>query len=558
MKAGFVLFIPWACAAVTAQISPGPLHKAHARLEGLQNCTQCHAAGKKSAPEKCLTCHSLILSGMNAGKGMHRRGTHDRCETCHIEHHGRDFDLVYWQGGEKAFNHAGTGFALKGAHERLDCRACHRPEFIADKEKVVKGGGSPDRTFLGLKPDCAACHDDPHMGQFGLSCGDCHDETQWKPASRFSHDSTRFALTGRHRTVACGKCHAAGKNPASSEYPEYRRYAGTRFGTCADCHADGHDGRMGRACETCHVTEGWDKINPGAFRHEMTGYPLLGRHSQVKCGQCHVPGKPLKIGRHEQCSDCHADIHAGRFSRRPEHGDCSACHSEEGFSPARFTVSRHAGTRFPLTGAHLAVPCIACHSGVLQPGSRAAPRFDFPDIRCGTCHADPHHGNADRWIQTGGCEICHLPSAWRDVRFDHDRTRFRLEGRHQAAACRACHSDTAAGEARAVLRFKGKSMACGNCHHDPHMGQFSVKTGNAPGATPCDRCHSATGWPAEKFDHDRDSQFPLTGAHRALACGKCHLAETRDGFSFIRYKPVPHRCDSCHGVHTSPDEGVIR
>ena len=557
MRAASVIYILWASAAATAQISPGPLHQTHSRLEGIQNCTRCHAAGKKIAPEKCLACHSLIGSSMDAGTGMHRKETHSRCETCHIEHHGRDFDLIYWRDGLKAFDHTRTGFPLKEAHARLDCRACHRPEFIADTGRVVKGGGSPLRTFFGLGKDCAGCNEDPHRGQFGRPCVDCHDETQWRPASRFRHDSTRFALTGRHRDVSCGKCHAAGKNPDSKKYPDYLRYSGTRFSACTDCHADPHEGLLGRACETCHATEGWDRVKSGAFRHEITGYPLMGRHSQVACKKCHVPGKPRRIQKHERCSDCHADVHSGRFLSRPEYGDCAACHSVDGFSPARFTISQHAGTRFPLSGAHLAVPCIACHAWVRPSEVTAAPRFDFPDMRCRTCHADPHQGELNMWIQDGGCEMCHSPQAWRDVRFDHDRTRFPLEGRHQAVACRACHSDSLS-DAHAVLRFSAKTTACAGCHRDPHGGQLSEKPDQAPVSTRCDRCHSSSGWKAEKFDHDRDSKFPLTGAHRSLACGRCHPRETRDGTSFIRYKPVPHQCDSCHGIRIPVKEGGAR
>jgi hypothetical protein len=550
MKAACVAWILWIAASASAQISPGPLNHSHSGLEGIKNCMRCHSAGKKIEPEKCLSCHSLIRSGMDAGKGLHRKRTHDRCETCHIEHHGRDFDLIYWPGGKKAFNHAATAFPLAGAHRRLDCRACHRAEFIRDTAAVTRGGGAPGRTFHGLSADCAACHEDPHAGQFGRPCGDCHDGNRWKPASRFNHDGTRFALTGRHRGAACGKCHTPVKNTASKKYPETTRYSGTRFGNCDVCHTDPHAGRLGRECGNCHATEGWSRVRSGAFRHEMTGYPLQGRHARLACDRCHVPGKPRKIGRHEKCSDCHADVHAGRFSNRPEYGDCPACHTVEGFSPARFTVSRHAATRFPLTGAHLAVPCVACHAETRTPQGRTAPRFDFPDTGCKSCHSDPHLGRLDRWIQAGGCETCHNDSAWKNIRFDHDRTRFRLEGRHQAAACRACHADSASDGGRAVLRFAGTPTACIRCHRDPHGGQFSEATGGSVVSTRCERCHSPSGWTAEKFDHTRDSNFPLTGGHRGLACGKCHTPVNRSGVSFIRYKPIAHHCDSCHGAQT--------
>ena len=38
-----ILFLP----GLHAQLSPGPLTNAHASLEGITNCTQCHTLGEK-------------------------------------------------------------------------------------------------------------------------------------------------------------------------------------------------------------------------------------------------------------------------------------------------------------------------------------------------------------------------------------------------------------------------------------------------------------------------------------------------------------------------------
>ena len=44
----FLLFILCVFSGkIIAQLSPGDLSKPHANLEGLENCTQCHDAGKK-------------------------------------------------------------------------------------------------------------------------------------------------------------------------------------------------------------------------------------------------------------------------------------------------------------------------------------------------------------------------------------------------------------------------------------------------------------------------------------------------------------------------------
>ena len=45
---------------IIAQISPGKLTDAHAHLEGMGNCTQCHDLGNKVPDQKCLACHTEI------------------------------------------------------------------------------------------------------------------------------------------------------------------------------------------------------------------------------------------------------------------------------------------------------------------------------------------------------------------------------------------------------------------------------------------------------------------------------------------------------------------
>jgi hypothetical protein len=252
--------------------------------------------------------------------------------------------------------------------------------------------------------------------------------------------------------------------------------------------------------------------------------------------------------------DCHKDPHGGRFIGKDQYGDCSACHSLEGFSPAHFSLLQHAQSKFPLTEAHLAVPCIACHSRVQTPEGGETTLFEFADTRCKTCHKDPHQHQVDRWIQTGGCEICHTTAGWRSVKFDHDRTRFKLESRHAETACLSCHGEPSARGEKTKYRFQGMSMECQVCHKDPHKGQFSSIQADGTRITPCERCHTTKDWLAEKFNHDRDSTFPLTGAHRTVACGKCHPATPQGGFNPILYKPIAHRCDSCHAIRTPAGE----
>ena len=59
--------------AAVAQISPGPLSRAHAKLEGSTHCLDCHASDKGVAPDKCLGCHEELRRRVSGGKGLHAR-----------------------------------------------------------------------------------------------------------------------------------------------------------------------------------------------------------------------------------------------------------------------------------------------------------------------------------------------------------------------------------------------------------------------------------------------------------------------------------------------------
>ena len=65
-----------------------------------------------------------------------------------------------------------------------------------------------------------------------------------------------------------------------------------------------------------------------------------------------------------------------------------------------------------------------------------------------------------------------------------------------------------------------------------------------------------------RFDHARDSAYRLDGAHARLACAACHRPETRNGVTFVRYKPLPTTCRAAtaragrpatENAHETPD-----
>jgi hypothetical protein len=515
-----------------AQISPGPLADAHASLEGASGCLRCHQRGKGVSASLCLDCHRALAERLAKGLGLHGRPDYARCETCHIEHHGREAKLVWWgEAGRDRFDHAQAGYLLEGKHATLECGQCHAPALLRDPAGLSRGVANPSRTFLGLGTACLDCHTDVHRGQLSGECRGCHGMSAWRPASGFDHHASAYRLTGRHETLACERCHPTVRDARGA----YIRYRGIAFGTCSDCHRDPHGNRLGVTCERCHSTASWSvAVAGGGFDHDRTRYPLRGRHLRVSCDGCH---RTTRVGRlaHERCTDCHGDTHRGELGSRRDGGACESCHDVDGFTPARFGLDDHAATRYPLQGAHQAVPCDGCHRR--SPGRRVAPLHPAFE-RCTDCHRDPHGGEGAQ-APKGPCTSCHGVDGWGVVTFDHGTTGYLLAGRHARVACDACHPRSQTTPPR--LTFGRLTRQCAGCHPDPHGGQLT-----RGGQTLCERCHTADDWRAPLFDHGRDAAWALDGAHARVPCRNCHPTELRGPAPVIRFKPLPTRCRDCH------------
>jgi hypothetical protein len=519
-----------------AQISPGPLSRAHAKLEGSTRCLDCHDPREGVAAGKCLACHKPLQERVAAGHGLHARPEYRECKTCHVEHQGALYELVWWgKAGKKAFDHAQTGHALAGEHRALSCEQCHKT-----------------RSYLGTVTDCASCHKDEHRGQFaGRACSSCHGEQAWKPAPGVDHAKTTWPLTGRHAPVSCEKCHTARRPDPANAAVSFRVFRAVAGKDCASCHEDTHEGRLGTSCSRCHSTASWrGSVVTAGFDHAKTAYPLAGRHAGVSCEKCHLPGRPMRV-KHDRCTDCHGDTHAGQLAKRPDGGRCEACHDVNAFRPARFGIEDHAKTAYALAGGHLAVACDQCH----RPGRSGTAKtttvpLRFASTRCNNCHKDPHQGETAGFVAKGGCESCHSVDSWRQVAFDHAQTRYPLSGGHARVACAPCHRPLDTGSP-SRLRFAGVPRTCDGCHRDPHQGQFA----RAAGSVSCERCHTTQNLKASRFDHARDAAWRLDGAHARVACASCHRPETRGGATFVRYRPLPTTCRGCHGTAQPPANG---
>lgn len=549
------------------KISPGPLAGAHARVPELVapgSCQRCHGSLGESLTDACADCHAPIARQLEHGAGFH--GTladGSECGLCHEDHGGADAELV----GALAFalagvedvadyDHAGLEFGLEGPHADLACAACH-PNANADA--LAPG----EVRFLGLQQRCASCHVDPHAGRMGTSCERCHEQTSpFDRPSAFEHPSG-FPLTGGHAGVTCAACHAP-----TGPTAVVALLAGEPHTTrgCVDCHPSPHTAGFAAAfassegvapddsCSRCHAPE-HDSFAAASERadrawHRAGGFALDGAHGAAACGACHVgsayeerfPGRAP-----EACGACHADPHGGQFTSSAAAERCGDCHTTTRFRPAAFDAARHAATRFALTGAHAGTACRDCHRGL--DAELGCVRFRGLSGSCESCHADPHAG---QFASAGAvaCEECHTTRAFSPGTFDlarHAETAFPLTGGHAAVGCFRCHADD---PDLGCVRFAGTETACAACHADPHAGSFAATGGGGR----CGRCHDSASFAVgAAFEHGAETDFPLDGAHAALACELCH-PRTREpdelGRTFGRIPAEPGggtpRCETCH------------
>lgn len=516
-----------------AQFSPGDLSAAHADLEGLNKCTECHTLGKEINENKCKECHEEITVLIEADRGYHASREVERksCIDCHSEHHGRRFNMVRFD--EDNFDHELTGYALEGGHGEVECRDCHTPDNIADPDLKKRRD-----TYLGLEDACLSCHDDYHQKTLSENCLDCHVMDDWEPASKFDHAETNFPLRGKHARVDCIDCHE--KSIRNGQ--DFQEFANVPFAACTDCHTDNHDGKFGNRCTDCHTEQSWHQLKSNnTFDHNLTDYPLEGMHSNVDCKECHKRGSYNRALAHDKCLDCHKDFHEGDFMR--ENGqieDCAACHTlDRAFTSTTYKLTQHQESQFPLEGAHIATPCFACHQSEDQRWE-----FNWETNACVTCHNNIHEGYiSEEMYPEQSCETCHNSERWNLVTFDHNKTNYSLVGAHAEAKCTDCHWKGDLPRIVEQQQFKGTSQDCASCHNSPHGDQFAKN-----GVTTCTDCHLvSTVWNADGFDHNT-TKFPLTGKHENVDCTQCHKPElTTSGEERIIYQIPQFECIDCHG-----------
>ncbi len=475
-----------------------PLTGAHVSVA----CNICHVnnvfAGLSMA---CISCHLKDWQG-TTNPNHAAAAFPQTCDTCHT--------TTNWLGA--TFDHtAQTKFPLTGAHIGVACNVCH-----------------VNNVFAGLSTACASCHltdfqkttDPNHVAAgFPQDCSLCHTTVDWSGAT-FNHTTqTKFALTGAHINVACNTCHV---NNVFAGLPT----------ACISCHLKDWQGTTNpnhaaaafpQTCDTCHTTTDW---SGATFNHTtQTKFPLTGAHVNVACNVCHLNN--VYAGLSMACYSCHATDYQGTTD--PNHvaagfpQDCSMCHATVNWSGATFNHTTQ--TTFPLTGAHIAVPCATCHVNNVFAGLSTA---------CISCHlkdwqgtTNPNHAAA-AFPQT--CDTCHTTTNWLGATFDHTaQTKFPLTGAHINVPCATCHVNNV---------FAGLSTACVSCHLTDFQTTTDPNHVAAGFPQDCSMCHTTVNWSGATFNHTTQTTFPLTGAHISVPCSTCHVNNVFAG--------LPTACISCH------------
>ncbi len=526
------------CLAALGQISPGPLSKVHADLNGPANCSACHVFGARTPQLKCLGCHTEIRDRLASHSGFHARVVHNRqgledCARCHAEHVGQDANIVRWSTPVEKFDHSQTGYPLEGKHAGLACRSCHTPEHIARAVRPAIRLRDLRRTWLGLSPECITCHVDEHHGQLGTDCAHCHNVQGWKPVAVFDHRLTRFPLTGLHQSVSCAACH----HTVQQDGRPVTQFRGLAFQLCSDCHKDPHRSAFPGACESCHNTSGWKRVRlANTFDHSRTAFPLRGAHADVGCFRCHGNSDFRKPVAHTLCADCHTpDPHKGQFVGQ----DCASCHNETSFKPSLFTLARHQKTEYPLNGKHLTVACDQCH---IPAGKDTV--YKMKHDACADCHKDAHAGQFAAAPWKNRCDACHTMEGFQHSTFtlaQHQKSRFPLTESHAATPCVDCHRPPAGSFPPGPVQYRFASLSCETCHRSPHDSSFR---GLDKGG--CESCHTVRSWKDLRvFDHD-STGFTLLGAHRTLTCIECHRPSPNAGSRTIVFHDTATACNGCH------------
>jgi hypothetical protein len=199
------------------------------------------------------------------------------------------------------------------------------------------------------------------------------------------------------------------------------------------------------------------------------------------------------------------------------------CHTTKSWEDADFD---HNVTDFPLTGAHKATECSACHTN----------GYAGTSMLCNSCHNDtykatinPNHSSIG--ISTE-CDDCHTTNlGWEPASFPTHNDYYALNGAHAKISndCILCHEGN----------YNTTKNTCYACHTADYNATKDPAHLAAQFPKECAECHTETAWEPSTFNHD-SQYFPIySGEHRGewSKCVECHTVPTN--YSVFS-------CTNCH------------
>lgn len=296
---------------------------------------------KLAALTACWIGAAIVAFALPAGaenRALHRRidPALMQCDHCHTTDSWK-LDIKRVKDGP--FDHAWTGFPLRGVHAQTACLDCHEDEL------------RPDRA-------CRTCHEDQHKDRLGQDCDRCHSADGWSEVAPFvAHRNARLPLSGMHALIECNACHTQPIRDRADAPPS----------ECFACHQADYELHTNhprhsadprepsrppfpRDCRLCHTTLAWAPARlpselgleasalsaslsrPVSRREHERFFPIaLGAHAHAACNDCHAGGSPSAL----TCAGCHA-------------------HAEPALQKQHVSVT--------LPGSRSAVLCLSCHA----------------------------------------------------------------------------------------------------------------------------------------------------------------------------------------------------
>lgn len=417
LLSGFSIFSP---GNLSLESSGEQLGGVESHFDLSSSCSSCHPPpwSKTVQNDLCLECHQGVEIQLTDEHSLHGSmwfvNLINNCRDCHPEHLGLNSYLTNYEG--EGFPHHLVGISLNshsdpGLDQEIICRDCHPVSFSAFTQDT-----------------CTDCHVEidatfvtNHLSGFGGKCLACHDG-QETINSTYAHDQGDFNLTGAHSTIACDSCHHG-----SGSIKEFQQTPSD----CLSCHwqEDIHQPPLSFTCEKCHTPSTWAAIH---FDHSLTGFELIGGHSELACDACHA--NLLFEGNSTDCYSCHEqdEPHQLLFGT-----GCEQCHVPDSWDRIVFD---HNGPYADLCSTchdadkpemHFSGQCSTCH----QTSAWLPASFDHQDANATDC-LSCHIGDAPANHFGGQCSFCHDTTSWLPAFFNHT---FPLTHGGTQSTCSTCH-----------------------------------------------------------------------------------------------------------------------